>query len=483
MFRRIIFILFAFLVLFIPLTALAEGSGSANLAKAEPFIEQALKNAEQGKLPQAKQSYERFSNLWFQIEDSVKSESPKAYSDIEMNMGQVEYAFTQNKQAEIIKALKGLQSVNEKFIKETHTKSVQVSNRNLSLGDFINLLKQAKEQVQHHNQKEALEDISNIRQSWLSVEGSVVAQSSSIYSQSERDMVVVNALLDSNPPKYQDAAQLLDKMIQYLSPLANKSEYTIWDAAMIPLREGLEALLVISALLAFVKKASSSKRKGQGWILLGVTTGLGLSVILAVIVKFIFSSGTFGNNNFLISGWTGVIAAGMLLYMSYWLHNQSRISDWNKYIQTKSQLAIDKGHLISLGLLSFLAVFREGTETVLFLLGMVNQIRLQDLLLGLCIGFGILILLAYLMLIMGLKLPIRSFFVISSIIVFYLCIKFTGMGIHSLQLGGVLPSTNAPNLPSIDFFALYPSWESTIPQIVLILAAFFVVVRRKLTIK
>jgi high-affinity iron transporter len=114
---------------------------------------------------------------------------------------------------------------------------------------------------------------------------------------------------------------------------------------------------------------------------------------------------------------------------------------------------------------------------------MVNQIRLQDLLLGLCIGFGILILLAYLMLIMGLKLPIRSFFVISSIIVFYLCIKFTGMGIHSLQLGGVLPSTNAPNLPSIDFFALYPSWESTIPQIVLILAAFFVVVRRKLTIK
>jgi high-affinity iron transporter len=462
----------------IPLTALAEGSGSANLAKAEPFIDQALANAEQGKLPQAKQSYERFSNMWFKIEDSVKSESPKAYSDIELNMGQVEYAFTQNNQAEIIKALKGLQSVNEKFIQEKYAKSEQVLNKNLSLGDFINLLKQAKEQVQHHNQKEALEVISNVRQSWLSVEGIVIAQSSSVYSQSERDMVVVNAMLNSNPPKYQDAAQLLDKMIQYLSPLANKSEYTLWDAAMIPLREGMEALLVISALLAFVNKASSSKRKGQGWILLGVSAGLGLSVILAIIVKFIFSSGAFGNNNFLISGWTGVIAAVMLLYMSYWLHNQSHIADWNKYIHTKSKSAIDQGRLISLGLLSFLAVFREGTETVLFFLGMVNQIRLQDLLLGLFIGFGILVLLAYLMLIAGLKLPIRSFFVISSIIVFYLCVKFTGMGIHSLQLAGVLPSTDAPNLPSIDFFALYPSWQSTIPQIVLILLALFVVARR-----
>lgn len=244
---------------------------------------------------------------------------------------------------------------------------------------------------------------------------------------------------------------------------------------MIPIREGLEALLVVGALLAFVKK---SNEKGAGWIWLGVSGGLGLSIVLAVIVKFVFSAGAFGNNNSLISGWTGIIAAIMLLYVSYWLHSKSNISDWQQYIRNKSQSALDTGRLVSLGIISFLAVFREGTETVLFLIGMVNQISIQNLIFGLLIGFGVLIVLAYLMLIAGLKLPMRPFFMVSSVIVFYLSIKFTGMGIHSLQLAGLLPSTSAP-LPSLDVIALYPSWQSAVPQIVLILLALLAVIWKK----
>jgi high-affinity iron transporter len=79
------------------------------------------------------------------------------------------------------------------------------------------------------------------------------------------------------------------------------------------------------------------------------------------------------------------------------------------------------------------------------------------------------------MIFVGLKLPMRPFFMVSSIIVFYLCIKFTGMGIHSLQLAGVIPTTSADKVPSIDFFALYPSWESVIPQLLLIIVAVTIV--------
>ncbi|WCK52817.1 FTR1 family protein [Aneurinibacillus sp. Ricciae_BoGa-3] len=463
-------------ILFTWTVAAQASTGTDNMARAEQFINQALQNAKQGKLAEAQKNFEAFNKSWLQIEDSIKADSGKTYADVESKMGEVSYAFILNKPADVTRALEQLKTVNETYI-QGHFEKGELKKSDATLSDFIGALIEAKQDVQKKDQKAALEQISKVRQNWLSVEGTVVAQSASIYSDSERDMVTVNAMLAQNPPDYQGAGVLLDRMINYLTPLSSKSGYTIWDAAMIPIREGLEALLVVTALLAFVSK--SNNQKGKGWIWSGVLAGLLVSVILAVIVKFIFSSGAFGNNNFLISGWTGVIAAAMLLYMSYWLHSQSSIKDWQKYIRTKSAGAVDTGKLVSLGVLSFLAIFREGTETVLFLIGMVNQISLQNLLIGLLIGLVILAVVAYLMIVIGLKMPIKPFFMVSSVIVFYLCIKFTGMGIHGLQLGGLLPSTTASQLPSFDFLAMYPSWLSTVPQWILILAAILVVMWRK----
>ncbi|MDQ0199921.1 FTR1 family iron permease [Neobacillus ginsengisoli] len=254
--------------------------------------------------------------------------------------------------------MQGLKSVNEKFIHGQYAKGEGFKIQSITLSDFIQMLQTTKEKVQNHDKQSALSDISNVRESWLSIEGTVVAQSATLYNNSERDMVTVNAMISAGNDK--EAAQLLDKMIGYLTPLASKTSYTIWDAAMIPIREGLEALLIVGALLAFVKK--SNEGKGKVWIWSGVSAGIVLSGILAVIVKFVFTSGAFGQNNFLIAGWTGIVAAVMLLYMSYWLHSKSNIAEWNQYIRNKSQSALDTGRIISLGVLSFLAVFREGTE-------------------------------------------------------------------------------------------------------------------------
>ncbi|MGZ4123457.1 MAG: FTR1 family iron permease, partial [Tumebacillaceae bacterium] len=208
-----------------------------------------------------------------------------------------------------------------------------------------------------------------------------------------------------------------------------------------------------------------------------------LSILLAILVKVVFSAAAFGSNNSVIAGWTGVVAALMLLYMSYWLHNQSKIKDWNKYIRDKSEKALSTGKLISFGVLAFLAIFREGTETVLFLIGMVNQISMKDLILGLVVGMLLLAVIAVLMLFIGVKLPLRPFFLVSSLIVFYLCVKFTGMGVHSLQLAGVVPSSTTASLPSVDFFAVYPSWQSTVPQLLIVLFALLVVVSKRKSAK
>ncbi|WP_369405536.1 FTR1 family iron permease [Aneurinibacillus tyrosinisolvens] len=173
----------------------------------------------------------------------------------------------------------------------------------------------------------------------------------------------------------------------------------------------------------------------------------------------------------MIAGWTGLFAAVMLLYMSYWLHSKSSTVQWQEYIRNQSTKALATGSLVSLAVLSFLAVFREGTETVLFYIGMASSISLGSLLSGIGIGAVILVILAYLILKVGLKIPMRPFFIVSSILVFYLCFKFLGMGIHGLQLAGLLPATQADGIPSIEFFAIYPTWESVIPQAVLLAAA------------
>lgn len=469
---------------FVPFTALAEGTAKENMTKAEEFVTQALDLAKQGKLDEAKQAYKKFNSTWRDIEDGVKEESAQAYKEIESSMGKVVYAQAINKQDEIVKALESLQAVNEKFIRGQFAGGQAFKQESITLADFIKLLEEAKATVTAKDQTAALQAMDHVTDSWLSIEGAVVAQSAQVYSDSERDMVTVSAMLSANPPDYQGALSTLEQMIAYLTPLAAKSGYTMWDAMMIIIREGLEALLVVTALLAYVNKSAqlenSGKNKGKAWIWAGVSSGLLISTALAFVVKFIFDSGAFGNNNALIAGWTGVIAAVMLLYVSYWLHSQSHIANWQQFIKSRSETALHAGRLLSLGIISFLAVFREGTETVLFFIGMVNQISLQDMLLGLLFGFGLLAVLAYLMIIIGLKLPIRPFFIVSSIIVFYLCVKFTGMGIHSLQLADVIPSSPL-SIPSVDLLALYPSLESTIPQLLLVLSALAVVLRKKLT--
>lgn len=455
----------------------AAGNSKDDIRKAEEFVDKAIEYTSSGNLPEAQKSYDQFNKTWIEIEGGIKQDSTTAYRDIEANMGKVVYAFTLKKPDQVLQALNDLKAVNEKVASGGYPKESVSKQKDITLDDFILLLQQTKKEVNDQHQKQALDSIKTASDSWLSVEGVVVAQSASVYSDAERDLATIQAMLTANPPDYDKADKTINNMIGYLTPLASKSEYTYWDAAMILLREGLEALLVVIALLSFVNKSESAK--GKVWIWSGVLGGLGVSIVLALIVKFVISSGAFGNNNFLIGGWTGVFAAVMLLYMSYWLHSQSNIADWNRYIREKSQTAITTGKLISLGVLAFLAVFREGTETVLFYIGMASQIKLQSLLIGFLIGAVILGVLAYLMIYVGLKLPLRPFFMVSSVIVFYLCIKFTGMGIHSLQLAGLIPTTNAENIPSIDFFALYPSWESTIPQLLLIIVAVIIVLVKR----
>lgn len=448
------------------------------LAKEDTGIVNAIQAAESGNVEQATKLLETFQINWLSYEDGIKEQSLAAYQKIEGAMGEASLqTMKQPVDAQKLAAkLKDLHTLNTQFVEGNLAAfgSSAKSDRDVTVSSLVSLLEKASDQVQQKDSVGASDSIQTLRNSWLLIEGIVLTQSSAVYTSMERDMVTAYAQLSATPPQLEDAAVTITRMHTDLQPLAAKTSYSMFDATTIILREGLEALLVVIALLGFLKKSGHEDKKR--WIWFGVYGGLVVSMALGIVIQQLFSASAFGNNNFLIAGCTGVFASLMLLYMSYWLHSKSSISNWQAYIRNQSVKALATGSLASLSVLAFLAVFREGTETVLFMIGMASSISLASLLGGIGIGVGMLLIIAFLILKIGLRIPMRPFFMISSIFVFYLCFKFAGMGVHGLQLAGYLPATTADWLPSWDAIALYPTLESAIPQFVLLFLALFAVI-------
>ena len=73
------------------------------------------------------------------------------------------------------------------------------------------------------------------------------------------------------------------------------------------------------------------------------------------------------------------------------------------------------------------------------------------------------------MLVAGVRLPVRPFFLAATVLIYYLCLKFVGSGVHALQVSGVLPATPAPWVPSVELLGVYPTWETTLAQLTVVL--------------
>jgi len=449
-----------------------------SLTEANKFVIKSIELAKDNNIDKAKSNFDLYKKSWLEAEDSVKAQSKKAYADVEEKMGMAEFLFSQKpiQNDKILEALQQLSDVNENFIQGKYQDALTPkSNKSLQVKDLVLLLDSAKGKIKSGDNAGALKDMNTFKASWIDIEGVILTKSQVIYHNAEKDMVASRAYLSMNPVQSDKALKVIERMKGYLSSIDSNTSYTMIDVITIILREGLEALLVVIALLGFIKKSGQEDKKI--WIYGGVGVGLVLSTVLAVVIKVLFTSGTFGNNNFLISGWTGIFAAVMLIYVSYWLHSKSSAKEWKNYIGNQSTKALATGSLFSLGFLAFLAVFREGTETVLFYIGMASSISLYTLLLGVLIGAGILILIAFLILKFGLKIPMRPFFIVSSILVFYLGFKFTGMGINGLQLAGIMPANTSEALPTISWLAVYPSWQCFIAQLFLIMLALLMITR------
>jgi high-affinity iron transporter len=249
----------------------------------------------------------------------------------------------------------------------------------------------------------------------------------------------------------------------------NESALGVFLASLlIIVREGAEAIIIVGAILAYLIKSGNKKRTRPVYI--GTLIALAVSVVMAYILN-LFTSTASGQNQELIEGFTMLLAVGVLFYVSNWMVSKAEAEVWAKYIEGKVQSSITRGSMFSLAFAAFLAVFREGAETILFYQALLagTSTFFNMVWLGLFIGIVILVVLYILIRALSITLPLKSFFLGTSVLLFIMSISFAGSGIKELQEGNLVGVTPIGGFGSVDILGIYPTLETLIPQVLLLL--------------
>ena len=212
------------------------------------------------------------------------------------------------------------------------------------------------------------------------------------------------------------------------------------SAAGILLREGLEALLVITALAAYLSRIQAHHRLTALW------SGAGLGVIASLITAWVFSTFYGGAHNDLLEGVTMFIAAGLMLYVSGWLFLRQNPRLWQSYLKGQVDKALGSGSALAVGSLAFLAIYREGAETALFLNALAQKAGSWNLALlsGLGLGTLTLVVLFVVLRTTALRLPLRPMFLATSALLFVMALNFLAGGLLEFQELGWVPLHDAP---------------------------------------
>ena len=236
---------------------------------------------------------------------------------------------------------------------------------------------------------------------------------------------------------------------------------------LILLREGFEAMLVITALVAYLRRQGAEAQLPV--IYYGTGLALTASLLTAWAMQSLFHIAG-GAAQEALEGVTMLVAAGVLFYVSYWLISKSEAARWQAWIHGQINRAISRGSLFALGFAAFLAVYREGAETVLFYQALAGQSRGQAMALVTGIGAAALALVAlfWLMRNASQRLPIGIFFAATAGLLYYLALNFAGNGVLELQAAGWVGITPVDWLPRLPWLGLHPTLETFGAQLLLL---------------
>jgi high-affinity iron transporter len=229
------------------------------------------------------------------------------------------------------------------------------------------------------------------------------------------------------------------------------------------MREGSEALLVIVALLAAVREAGQERRARD--IYAGALFALGLSLALAWVVKHLIADNTSDT----LEGVFQLLAAATLFYVSSWLTARAQSDRWRSFLNSKVEASRDiAGPSIALGLTAFLAVMREGAETIVFFQalfgGATETVERHAVIAGLLAGTVALGLIFLVLRKAAFRIPLGSFFTGTSVLLYAMAVIFVGQGIASFQESGVMRATFVDHVPAIQVLGLFPTVQTLVAQ-------------------
>ena len=251
-----------------------------------------------------------------------------------------------------------------------------------------------------------------------------------------------------------------------LSAGASDATTTFAGALTILLREGVEALLIVVGMIAFLRKADRADllpHVHAGWV--SALMAGGLTWFMATYVVSIS-----GADREVTEGLSSLFAAAVLLGVGLWMHQKSSAGRWQAYLKDKLSSAMSRRSAWALFGLSFIAVYREVFETVLFFSALAVDGHRSALLGGLACGVAALAVIAWLMLRSSARMPIGKFFAASSILVAAIAVVLAGKGVGGLQEAGWV-SAHPITWPHIQVLGVYPTAETAVAQMVVLLIA------------
>jgi len=310
------------------------------------------------------------------------------------------------------------------------------------------------------------------------VEPMLSARNASLLASVEQQMGELRASIAAHDDAAEVASRvsaiqsLFDQAEATLAPRATSDASAFVGAFTILFREGLEALLIVVAMLAFLGKADRPELRRPvhyGW-----TSALAAGALTWVVATSVIS--VSGASRELTEGFGSLLAAAVLLFVGIWMHGKAQAGEWQRYIRDKLHRAVTGESRWFLFSLAFIAVYREVFETILFFTAMVAEGSVGSLVAGGLVGIAALALIAVAMLRFSRRLPIDKFFTYSSALVAVLAVVLAGKGVAALQEAGLIAIHPLGGVPRISVLGLFPTLQSILAQVatlLVLLAGFF----------
>lgn len=417
-----------------------------------------------------KLAYKQVNSGWTANESIVRSTSSAYYNRIETSLALLRAAIElEPVDYQIIEVnSQSLKQAIQDFLTGTELESATGTNL-ASLKDGLQLLEKAKEAFAKGQTSQAKETMKSFIELWPSIEGEVSTRNYKLYTRVEQETPVI--MVKGQDPTYQTKLQSL---IDELKQINKASQYSYWDVTLIVLREGLEAMLIVLALVASLR--SLKAKRPLAYVYAGTGTGLLASIALALALTALLPTIFSGVARELIEAVTGFFAVVTLTLVGIWLHRSSSLASWQAYIDRQLAAYQRTGRLWTLFGVSFLAVFREGAETILFLVGILSKISFWEMLLGISLATLILALVWLVLKYLANRLSLPWLFKILTIGIYVLAFKILGVSIHTLIVTQYLPTNPIVwgNLQAIEWLGFYPTWWTVASQALYLLGLVFV---------